>query len=443
MTMSMPIASWRPLGAARWCACRSATAARAGTLCLLLQTLLLAGCAVVGSPVDVAVAPNCRTVGYVWEDSLNGMAVSANILRRDLSLDLIDADTREHRRSVRLGPPGTLPRRLGSLSTWLAFSPDSQHVAVMAGGRLWVVGTGSGAPRRMTPEGERATSCIWTDEGELAYATVSETARSPGKRSRKRFWLVGSEQTYEARRLVYEGTGEESDWDMAAIWGYWPLDHWAPGGGYVVFVDHDRDRRLGMLNVPARQVHNFGRPHVSGVRVAWKPDGSAAFCASVASEGAPQAVLISPKTMEVTDLSDRAGGVCERWTSLAPAWTADSRYVLDRQSARLIRPVPWHVVEAGDVLEGSLGVRQGTRLELFLLPFPGYVGVWTWSGGRSPLRKVYAVTYDGKMCEELASLSPGLFAISPDGRFVVVVPPDEREVVWYPIGRTGSLSGRG
>jgi len=340
------------------------------------------------------------------------LAVDGQILHRDVWLFLADVTHSGAQRKILLGSPGGGLGRELNISSALMFSPDSRYIAAMAAGCLWIVDTKTGRHWVQTEGDERATSCCWTDEGQLAYGTIRRGITRIGK-TRRSLWLARPGEPRARQRRLYQGTAEAFDWDAAGS-AIWPQEHWSPDGRYVIFVDHDQKSRLALLDVSSGRVQTFGRRNAHRGSVAWKRDISQALCVYSIVAQEPEVLLIWPASRNIVDLSEQALGVFDRTgIDLAPLWTADNEYVLDLRGRQLVHPIPWRVLQIGIVVKETLRMRRDDRPRLFLSPVAGFVGVQGASGVAG--NGTFAVSYDGKRYRRL-----GLWAfVCDEGRLLV------------------------
>jgi hypothetical protein len=416
----------------------------AAALVLSCHAILVSGCVSVRYVQSAAVAPDHATVAWVSTSFLGELSLDGRIWRWDVSLKTAAADAVQRGKSIWLGSPPLEIGHYSSIGARLLFSPDSRHVAVIAGGCLWLVDAKSGAAQKLTSPMERVTSCCWTGNDELAFGAIRKKIGLGSAVYSRSLWLARVRPTVRRGQPLYEGSGNESYWYCAAT--DWPLENWSPRATYVIFVDLGEDRLTGqltLLDVRSGQLQRFGQAQAMDSAVAWTRAGDAAFCVTTVRAKNVQAQWVSVPGPVITDLSGKAGELFGYSVPrLDPCWTADGEFVLAasvyaqekdpsypmvsysvRRGACLIRPQPWTVKWIGSEIKKSLQVPPEQWPEVFSSPVPGWVAAAMWVKGAD--FGVYAVDYSAQRSQLLFTTN-GVWAMSDDGEMAVTIDEQRR-----------------
>lgn len=417
-------------------ATRTIQTPRTAIVLLLVSLIAVQGCSSTGRPVAVAISSDNSTTGYIWETRLTELRVDGRTWRSDFDLDIVDVRSLQKTRSVYLGSIGVEAAGDTQHFARVHFAPDSRHVAVLVGRKIWVVHLASGRRTLWTAPAERATSCSWIDAAQFAYGTVAKQPSGDPK-FRRSLWLARVDGSPANRQQVYstpaDGWGGFSEFQQ---------DYWSPDGRHAVTIDGDAVPRMVLVHVPSGRVVPLGRPEISACSAAWTSDSRLVFCLGPITGDGMQALLVSVDPLKVHDRTDRAG-IFVKVSGLPFSWTHDNKYVIDHLMGRLIEPFSWQVFDTASNLKQSLGISQPGLPVLFALPTPTGVGAVACSASAKPTRIVYATSHDGRRWQALATnVDAGHWAVSPDGSLITTI-WRERKVLLHGLAlNKGEATGR-
>jgi len=376
---------------------------------------LSAGCAGSGTTVhDICFAPDASVVAYAHEDKL-GFALSA------------ESGYMRRAEYVRWGPPEKLllphsvkvaeSEATGGPAGWefdavrrLRFSPDAKTLAIRTDKRVLALFLAGESVRRLHGPSRGRKGMAWRGPSELAWWEVTESDGPTGRTAELTVYR-GRIGPGETPAVVHR---ETSPLGPTERYLYYRVSL-APGGRHAIFCRQGRGRAK-VLDVADGTVVQFGPTGGRLEAVAWRPDGTAAFCQLAPPPGADgpaaTAVLVacrsSASVRPVPEFADSKGPL----NVLDAGWTAGGGYVLAEDGAGLVmvRPHPWKTWHLRDEAFTPPADATARAPQMGALPVPG----WLW--GRDG-DDVYAIDYAQRHRIRIAA-GP-TWAISPDGTRVV------------------------
>ena len=370
-----------------------------------------------GGPGRIWLSPDGASVAYQW------------IERKDLPLPpemptierkiyvrwcALAAPTRQQ--SLLMITPGKKYRAVGDASlVYVVFSPDSKHMAVVTPERTTIVQVQSDKHWDLETPDQIVTSVVWTSDDQIGYAAHSNRRGFVGSKTDRTLRLR------KIRDIVGDGaiTLYTAPYEGGASWG---IEHWSPGGRYVIFRNQRHGDDFRLFDVSTKTVTAFGQTKSYTEGVSWRPDGSAALCLSRGIGGsAPyEALLLDPATGKTEDLTENfAKAFGSDSLDLPALWTPDGRYVIVNTLKRggcLVAPKPWQVVSVAERFLKKIG--RGNERPEYIFPLLAKGWVRYWLGGTD-----YLVGYSGETSVTLAPASaPGAgWHLTPDGDLAVNV----------------------
>lgn len=394
----------------------SRTLGPAGLL-LLLVSVCLSGCSYYATSYDFLFSPDGLTIAYPrakkWDLPLPPELPTfyATVYVRWCNLNGV-----VRYRTVKLDSSGPKSNPFDERHVSLRFSPDSRQLAVTTPRRLVVIACESGKMKQLSHSGETVTAFGWLGNDEIGYVVQTVREKKVSKRTDRTFYRQKIHSGPEARVEFYRETGLR----------HAPLESWSPDGRFVIFLP-SYGNAMQLLNVSRGTVTSFGASKSSYGKVSWKPDGSAALCTFSGYKQPFGALVISPPSGEILDVTRQFTEAFVRepsnsLPSVLPLWTADGEYVIvnDYQGLGgcLVRPQPWEVIPLTRLLLKRFGRTDHTwpHNNIVRFPTPGWVGVWVDS-------QTYAVDYEVKTPIPIGSTRDWLpgWILAPDGKKSVTV----------------------
>ena len=318
----------------------------------------------------------------------------------------------------------------------MAFSPDSRHLAVASGRRMVVIDTQTRKKWEVSGRSELVTCLFWSTPEEIIYVARTNVHgdRDTYARSDRTVWrqnIAAPPDTREAISCEKNVLAGSSHYVLArGVSGGYQMEWPSPCGRYLLLVTGGEQGRLTLLDLTSGTTRFlFHCAEFRDDNVAWKPDGSAVFCAAV---GGP-ALLVNTQTGSVQDLSRRFADDLPLTEQLRvePLWTSDGTYVLvntqdgpghrNEPAGYLVRPDPWSIVPLGDLVNSRLPDVRGRRSAVRWFPVAGWAVVLAEGG-------YYLADYEGQTTVALQDLYRSEWRFSPDGRAAARVDRDEKHV---------------
>ena len=319
----------------------------------------------------------------------------------------------------------------------LMFSPDARRLAVRTPRFLEVVDLESGARRRLTGPDETVTSLGWRGNSEIVYVVHQKNPHASG--STRRIYRHPVDAPPDGRQALHVQEGYRGTYQ----------DYVSPTGGHVIFMSEGHGNGdFQLLDVETGEVIPLGGEAGWCGGVAWKRDGTCAFCL-----GSRKTFLCYPGRgqPEIKDVSAAYDATFRRRLKYAPSidplWTPDDAYVVIQVpwiGGCLIRPDPWTVIPLGKRLVEHLeGVahrrvyreRPDDYPFVTVQPFPGWVKVcaqFIEGQKTTPLGQPVALAMQGFLVDypgrrfvavKSAVRAACNWTLTPDGRNLVTFKP--------------------
>lgn len=403
-----------------------------------LLAVMASGCVILDNNWvgHIRFSPDGSTLTYVQVVSLDQFTIHPTNYAQTAYVRWCDVEQPEVVRSTKVDFVGLEFSGLslgGVIHTQV--SPDSRHLAIASLHHCSIVNLQTGRRWRLTPRTEFVASLAWLDGNTLGYAAHTNVRGKYREISDRTFWRQDIHKDVSSRVAVYREVGIDAG-TMSLV--FRKLEHWSPGGRYVVFMSPYGRGRYQLLDLHSGTVRAFGQSDASAEGVAWKRDGSAAMCVSrIIVGGQREALLLDSATGHTLDLSASFSDVFRGYPPrIEPLWTPDDQYVLanDLQlGGCLIRPEPWLFIpvvqriadrttpsaEGAPYLIDRPYSRKRGLPTLWPLPVEGWAG---WYFGAH--RKNYAVSYSGAAAVPIP-IDSGQIAWSPNGKKAATVNKDK------------------
>ncbi len=354
------------------------------------------------------------------------------------------ADPPGPEREVAIGPRGA---KWGSVDPdvriALRFSPDSQHLAAVTSRGVTVIHLASGKHHQLARKGEFISSFAWLGNQTAVYAAHTWIWGMNGETSDRTFWRARIDQPVDRRVAIWREKAVQTNVSRTVDFGR-TLEHWSPDGRYVIFASHELGRkvqklggRLKLLDSATGRVVAFGGSvFYHGPRVAWKSDGSAAFCLrDVCQPEGPtpwrvkyrEALIVQTPGGGVIDVSGQFNRAFPVGINLGdgPHWTAEGEFLIVnyRYEGWLLCPQPWQLRPVGRRLTPP-SHEGGSGSNLHPLPLPARL--WGWDTTDRPC----VLDYEGRRLCRLdiprGFSPPRRYALSPNGRQIAELMDDLR-----------------
>ncbi len=349
-------------------------------------------------------SPDSRVLAYIEQEEKDP-ALRCNICWRDVS------EAGEVSR-IRVDAPGPswddlpLGRRIH-----LVFSPDSRRLAAVTPTGIRIIELSSAETHSPTARGEVVTGLAWVSNDEIVYAAHTNRKGTHKEVSDRTFWRQKVASPAKDRQAVYR---EARTATGVGYYPLWPLEHLSPDGRFVVFASPFVNGKFKLLDLRTKAVREVGRCDGYAACVAWKRDGSAAFC--VGGAWPPQAVLVEPATGKITDFSRRFAAAFGQYPPrLAALWTGDGKYFVVNHVRRrgcLVGVRPWEVKEIGRWFVERTDARGGPSGFIEPLAVPG----WVFVHGKKVLKDYMGWHRSSVETMALYRFGEHGLAISPDGK---------------------------
>lgn len=318
----------------------------------------------------------------------------------------------------------------------IVFSPDSRHLAAWTTHRLWVLDLKTKRKRQVArihwntrKRRKSIHTAAWLSNDELCYAEHTYDLKDRAAtvvlnyepvRIERRLYRQKIDQPQSKRETVFEKECRPTAPLMASASGaglmtapacrHVLLLSISPNGRYSLGAWPCPEGDLVLVDFVTRDEHVLLRGGQRLIQVAWRPDGSAAFCQLSKKEKSRSWVLIDPGARKLEDFTAKVSPLAKT-LELLPRWTADGLYVIangEADWAILFRPKPWQVIRLGHLVRNKVGKASNWGLPAECSPLRGWVVIST--GGR----KYYLTDYRAERLVELCS-----DLVSPTGKQVI------------------------
>ena len=329
---------------------------------------------------------------------------------------------------------------------FLAFSPDSKHLAVWIKKRLFVIDIASGEQRPVTPRGEVISSFAWRGNDEIAYAAHTWITGLRKDVSDRTFWRTRIDSPASQRKLIRRDKAVITNVSRAVAFyrNRATLEQWSPNGRYVIYLDMELGYkkqtvggRLRLLDADTGVTTVFGRTgrssEFSYYTVAWKADSSAALSFRELREVAGrkiefpdrfyETIVVHPATGKMQDLTEDFNRSFSRGIRLRPhpQWTLEGSHLIVNTEGNgyLASLDPWQLDPVGRRLAPRGGGKFGSTLHP--LPVPGRL--WGWDSDGRPC----ILDYNGRRLSRF-DIPTGAarveYVLGPKGRRIALVTPE-------------------